>query len=385
MEVLYPDCRDALSANLQDNSPQLVKLLKGLKTESTGVAGWLVGFANTDKVVFYNHAHMLTYSITHRRFLSAIDLTSIDAGHIQGSIVTNFSFSPSGDYVVINNGLAENQSSWQGKMYLANLRDGSILEIGAANHYQIKDSWSSGSSYYAFAANDGTDVTVYSVLSGSKESIIFGQGKVSGLSVTDKGDLVLETNNIFLSLKESGYHWQNLDLKGDILAVSELGIVYYEGNSVRQYRIGSGEDTVLSNLPERFELRGTSRGQAVFTPKKDSASSASMVYNVTENRLYSYAYTYDSPPWLLDWSFSPDCKHCVVLDGDSYRVMDNQGKEEKIQTTKNRVNYRCAWANNTTFIDVLLTGDEVGLMAAGDFAIVVYDLQDKQRKILYEQ
>ena len=379
-EVQYTDFRDGLSSNLKDNNPQLVKLLEGLKGESAGVAGWLVGFANADKVAFYNHAHMLVYSITDRRFLSAIDLLSLDADHIQGSVVTNFSFSPNGDYVIINNGLGENDPNWTAEMYLADVRNGSVEKIDSANYFRILDSWSLNSRYYAFANRDGTNVTVYDVINGAENIVKFGQGLVKHISVTDKGDIVLEANSISLLVKDDSYRCTDLGIKGNILAVSKSNMVYYSGDIVRKYNFDSGENKVLKNMPEGLVLRGVTRGQAIFTTKNGSAS---MVYNVVDNSVYKYDYTFDSFPGLLNWSFSPDSKHCVVLDGNTYRVIDEQGKEESIQVEKNRVNYRCNWVNDTAFVDVIIR-DETSVNA-GNFEIVVYDLRAKQREILYEQ
>lgn len=379
-EVRYTDYRDRLSANLKDNNPQLVKLLEGLKGESAGVAGWLVGFSNSDKVVFYNHAHMLAYSITDRRFLSDIDLLSLDANHIQGSVVTNFSFSPNGDYVIINNGLSENDGNWKAKMYLADVRNGSVVEIASANYYRIFNSWSLNSQFYVFADRDGTNVNVYDVIKGAKNIVKSGQDQVKRISVTGKGDIVIEANSFFLLVKDDDYRLKDLDIKGNILAVSGFDMVYYDGETVQKYSIDSGENTVLKNMPEGLVFRGVTRGQAIFTTKKGSTS---MVYNVVDNSVYKYDYTYDSFPGLLNWSFSPDSKHCVVLDGDSYRVIDEQGKEERVKVEKNRVNYRCDWVNDTTFVDVIIR--EETNVNAGNFEISIYDLKAKQRKILYEQ
>jgi WD40 repeat protein len=382
--VLYSDFRDESSANLRDNDPRLVSLLERLKGENAGVAGWLVGFANAEKIVFYNHAHLLTYSIPGRRFSCALDLQAIDAGHIQGSIVTYFSFSPDGNYVVINNGLSEQDTDWQAKMFLASLQDGSVLEIAAANHQRIHDSWSPGSRYYAFAAADGTGVTVYDVATRAKKNVAFGQGQIKRILVTDKGDLVMEAGPIFLAFRDKGYIWQNPDLKGNLLAVSESTVVYADRKNVRQYGIGSGKDLVLNSLPPGLELRDVNRGQAVFTPGGSSAPPAfTVVYTIAANCLHTYPYTYDSFPQLQGWSFSPGGQYCIALDGDHYRLIDGQGKEERLETVKNQVNYHCAWIDNTAFADVLILGETN--LSAGDFAIVVYDLQTKQRKILYEQ
>ena len=379
-EVHYTDYRDRLSTNLMDNNPQLVQLLEGLKEESSGVAGWLVGFANADKVVFYNHAHLLAYSITDRRFISAIDLLSLDANHIQGSVVTNFSFSPNGNYIIINNGLGDNDPSWTAKMYLADVQKGSVKEIASANYFQILNSWSLNSRYYAFADRDGTSITVYDVINGAENLVRFGQGQVKGILVTDKGDIVIEANSIFLLLKDVGYRFKDLDNKGNIMAVSGSGMTYYDGETVRKYNIDTSENIVLKNMSKGLVLRWLTREQAIFNTKNGSTS---MVYNVGDNSVYRYDYTFDSFPGLLYWSFSPDSKYCVVLDGDSYRLIDEQGNEEEIQIEMNRVNYHCNWVNDTTFVDVIIRDDTN--INAGDFGIVVYNLITKQRKILYEQ
>ena len=376
----YTDYRDGLSANLNDNNQQLVKLLEGLKEETTGVAGWLVGFAATDKVIFYNHAHMLAYSIIDRRFISAIDLLSIDASHTQGSLITNFSFSPNGASVIINNGTNDDSGYWTAKMYLGDVRTGSVREIASANYFRSLNSWSSNSRYYAFTDNNGTNATVYDVVTGAKNTIRFGQVKVNRISVTDKGDIVLEANSIFLLVKDAGYCFKDLGIKGNILVTSGSAIVYYNGETVRKYSIDSGENIVMKNMPEGLVVREVTRSQSIFSTKNGSTS---MVYNVVDNSVYKYAYTYDSFPGLLHWSLAPDSKHCVVLEDDNYLVIDEQGKEEKIQVENNSVNYSCDWVNDHTFVDVII--QDGASINAGNFEIAAYDLKAKQRKILYEQ
>ncbi len=305
---------------------------------------------------------------------------SLDANHIQGSVVTNFSFSPNGNYVIINNGLGENDPGWTAKMYLADVRKGSVKEIASVNYFNILNSWSSNSRYYAFADRNGTSITVFDVINGAENLVRYGQGRVKRISVTGKGDIVLESNSIFQLIKNNGYRFKNLDIKGNILAVSGSGMTYYDGKTVRYYNIDTSDNIALKNMPKGLGLRWVTREQAIFTTENGSTS---VVYNVGDNSVYRYEYTYDSLPGLLDWSFSPDSKHCVVLDGDSYRLIDEQGNEEKIQVEMNKVNYRCDWVNDTTFVDVIITDNPNS--NAGDFGIVVYDLKTKQRKILYQQ
>lgn len=221
---------------------------------------------------------------------------------------------------------------------------------------------------------------VYDVLNRTQNSVKLEQGQVQGILVTGKGDIVLETNSIFLLASDSGYGFKNLDIQGNILTASGLDVVYYGDEMVQKYRIDSGGNTVLKSMPAGLELRGISKDQAIFTAENGSAA---MVYNVADNNLYTYNYTYESFPGLLNWSFSPDSKHCVVLGGDSYRVIDEQGNEERIQADENMINYCCGWVNNTAFAGVIIRGETN--VSAGNFAIAVYDVKAKQRKILYEQ
>lgn len=379
-DLVYPDYRDGLSANIKDNSPELVHLLERLKEESPGVAGWLVGYADNDKVIFYNHAHMLAYNIKNRHFVSAIDLLSIDANHIQGSVVTEFAFSPNGDHVIINNGMSENQPGWTAKMYLGDVQTGAVREIALANSFRIVSSWSPNAQYFAFADRAGTNVTVYDVLTGAKNVIGFGQGEIKRILVTNNGGLVIEASSIFLMAPDKGYKLIDLGITGNILALQGSEILYFNGKNVLKCNPDSGQNSVLQNLPEGLMLRGVIKEQAVFTP---ASGSTSYVYNLIDNKVYHYGYSFTSFPGLTRWSFSPDSQYCVVPDGQGYRVIDGRGKEEKIQTNPNEgAAFDCDWIDNNTFVAVII---KAGAFKAGNFEIVAYDLKAKQRKILYEQ
>ena len=297
---------------------------------------------------------MLTYSVVERRFLGAIDLLSINADHIQGSEVTVFSFSPQGDYVVINN---------------------------EANHFRITDSWSASSRFYAFADREGGRVTIYDRVAGTKNTVEFGQGQVKRILVSDYGDVVLDAHTIYRLAKSNGYSLEKLGISGDALGISGLDLVYFSEEAIQKVNIISGSNEFLQKMPGDVQLRQVNKGQAVFTVKDGTVS---VVYNLSSGNLYEYKYTYDSFPGLQGWSFSPDSKHCVVHSGDSYLVTDERGQQERIRTADNNMSsIDGGWIDNNTFVTVFIRDNHN--FKAGNFHICAYDLSTKQRLILYEQ
>lgn len=378
---IYQDYRDDSSTNLAANSPEMVALLTGLKAESPGVTGWLVGFANSEKIVFYNHAYMLTYDIVNRRFSSAFDLMAIDAGHIQGSIVTNFVFSPDGHYVIINNGLGEREPGWAAKMYLGDLETGSVREIKSANYFRITDSWSANSRYYAFADRSGTEITIYDTADGTNRSINFGQGEIDRIIVSGNGDIVVETESIFLLSrgKDGIYNVSEWGLQGNILTVTGFDLVYYSGDAIRKYNFVTGADRAVRDMENGLMLSSVDREQAVFT---SADRSRSIIYNLSDGNLYEYGYSYESSPQLKSWSFAPDSQYCLIPAGEGYLAISAEGNLETVQV-ENLSSIDGGWINDHTFASVLISNGWSGM--AGDFKIVAYDLEKKQRKILYEQ
>lgn len=378
----YPNIRDEFTSS-PGNNPNMVALLEQLKSESPGVAGWLVGFANSEKVIFYNHAHMIAYSLKERNFYGAIDLMKIDANHIQGSEVTVFSFSPQGDYVVINNGaaLGDNDSNWSAKMYLGDVRTGYVQEIGEANHFRIKDAWSPSTQFYAFADQKGDKVTVYDRATGEKRVVRFGQGRVKKIRVSDQGDVLIEGDQIYRLSRNNGYRVENLGLDGDLLALRGTDIVYFTGNFIRKYSLVDKKNMVLRDMGEGLQVLWVNPEQAILTK---AGGKSSVVYNIGANSIAEYNYTLDSFPELLDWSFSPDSKYCVVLDGKSYRVIEESGNTDEINVqTDWELSHHNGWIDNSTFVAVPVT--ENPDFRAGYFQVVAYDLKAKHEMILYEQ
>lgn len=377
--VRYPDVKDEFSTYKEEN-PKMAGILRSLKEESPGVAGWLVGFADAEKVIFYNHAYMLTYNVAERRFLGAIDLLNINAGHIQGSEITAFSFSPQGDYVVINNGFGERNLNWTSPMYLADVRTGEVQKLGEANHFRITDSWSASSRFYAFADIEGGYVTIYDRVTGTKNTVESDLGRIKRILVSDYGDVLLDAQTLYRLSKSKGYSLEKLGISGDALEINGHDLVYFSEGVIEKVNLISGSPELLQQMPADVQVRQVKGDQAIFSVKDKTVS---VVYNLKSGNLYQYHYTYDSYPSIQGWSFSPDSRNCMVHGGEDYLLINEQGQHERIRSDNSMSAINGGWINNHTFVAVFLRDNHN--FKAGNFHICAYDLSSKQRLILYEQ
>ncbi|MDF2674248.1 MAG: hypothetical protein K0R09_2516, partial [Clostridiales bacterium] len=147
----YLETKLPLPTNSDNKDVQ--EVLDKIKNEPLPTSPWIFGHVDSNRIIFYNHSALLAYSYNNGKpkFYSGIDLDKIDGGYMQGSIHTDFNFSPSGDYVVINNGMVEyNLQSNKYNMYLYSFESGKMKVISNENKFFIKDAWSSTSNFYTF-------------------------------------------------------------------------------------------------------------------------------------------------------------------------------------------------------------------------------------------
>lgn len=316
----YTEKELPLPQSSADNEIQ--EILKKIENEPIGVAPFTIGYTSSSKVIFYNHSVLLAYSNDGSKpeYYAGIDLSRIDAGHVQGSIHTEFSFSPNGDYAVINNGAGANEfSSNKYPMFLYDLKKGDLNIISYEDKFLIKDAWSENSNYYVFGDKTGERIFVYDIASGTGNTLPFNKGSINNIFVSDSGDIILETlsevnNNKtllkYILRKDNSYLPEEYFIPGEIIAIREKNILYYHENTI--YKLVSGESFAVKTLNPGTNIQKLQMEYAMFT---DGA--CTYVYDYKDN-FYKYTVLFTEDNFI---EMSPDLKKVALINSNGARII----------------------------------------------------------------
>lgn len=301
---------------------EIQEILKKIENEPIGVAPFTIGYANSSKVVFFNHSVLLAYSnnSSKPKYYAGIDLSRIDAGHVQGSIHTELNFSPNGDYAIINNGTGDNEfSNNKYPMFFYDVNKGDLNIISHENKFLIKDAWSGSSNYYVFGDKTGERIFVYDIASGTGNTLSFNKGSIDNIFVSDFGDIIIETlsevdNNKtllkYILKKDNSYQPEEYFIPGDIIAIKEKYILYYDENTI--YKLVSGESTAVKTLSPGTNIQELKKEYAIFTD-----GTCTYVYDY-KDRFFKYSVLFTEDNFV---EMSPNLKKAALINNNGAKII----------------------------------------------------------------
>lgn len=356
------------------------EVLDKIKTEPQGTSPWKFGYVDSNKIIFYNHSALLAYSYNggKPKYYSGIDLDKIDAGYMQGSIHTYFNFSPNGDYVVINNGIGENDlQSNKYNMYLYNFKSGEMRVISNENKFLLMDTWSSTSNYYAFGDKNGERIFVHDILSDTNITVPFNKGNINSIFISDYGDIIIEsslningqiTSEKYLLRKDNSYESEEYLIPGIIIGMKENSVLYYNQDTI--YKLNSGKSSPVKKLGAGYNIEKLEKKYASFT---DGISTYLYDYN---DNFYKYNISYAQDCSI---EFSPDLKKSVLLNNNDAKVIyvDNIDNAMELGYFDDfSSNY--TWYGNNNLVRISQKNDSDKL---GDFSIYKVNILSSNEKI----
>ncbi len=362
------------------NNKAAQDILNKIKTEPLEISPWIFGYVDSNKIIFYNHSALLAYSYNSGKpkFYSGINLDKIDSVYTQGSIHTDFNFSPNGDYVVINNGIGENDlQSNKYNMHLFSFKSGEMRVISNENKYFLKDAWSSNSNFYAFADKNGQRIFIYDILSGTSITIPFNKGNIDNIFISDYGDILLESSltinsqvafQKYLLRKDNLYEIEEYLIPGIIIGMKETSVLYYDQDTI--YEINSGKSSPVKKLGAGYNMVKLEKKYAAFT---DGVSTYIYDYN---NNFYKYNVSY---PQDYSIEFSQDLKKSALLDNKNAKIIyaDNIDPEMELGYFDDfSSNYTWFGNNNLVRISQRNSSDKLG-----DFSLYKANILSNNEKI----
>lgn len=355
------------------------EILNKISLEPISSSPWKFGYTDKNKIIFYNNSALLAYSYNSGKpkYYSGIDLDKIDGGYIQGPIHTDFNFSPSGDYVVINNEL--NDSNLQNNkynMYLYNFKKSEMSIISTENKFLINDTWSNNSNYYVFGDKNGERIFVYDVLSGTNITIPFNKGNIDSIFISDYGDIIIESStNIegqttlekYILKKDNSYEPEEYFVPGIIIGMRENRVLYYNQGTI--YQLIEGKSNPIKKLGAGFNIQKLEKRYAAFT---DGICTYIYDYN---NSFYKYNNSY-----AQDFSveYSSDLKKSLLLNNNNVKVYSSDELNNAIELGYfDNFSSSYAWFDNNNLIRI---SQKSGSDKLGNFIIYKTNIISKPEK-----
>ena len=346
VEISYELSKTILPQPEKISRPDVRKILNSLNKKSPGVGPWRIGYSKNKKIIFTNYPALLAYSYDNGKgnYYDAIDLEKIGGNYYQGSIVTNFNFSPDGNYVIINNGCEEVDTKDAFKMYLYNFKSRKLKVIGTENYFKLSYSWSYSSNYYAYAEKKNGIVKIFNMETGTSSETKLNSGEINKLYVNDNGDAAINTTegNNYMLYKSKGYAPQKLNITGQVIGFDAYKniIVYNEGN-IERYN--NGNITILKKLGKDFKLFSFSS------------------YSIFSNDKLTVAYDFKDTFSSFNFSYSDDYQNIGISpDFKKYLLVNNKGQLVLFTSTgryatlnyfdSNNLNMDFRWFDNDSIV-----------------------------------
>lgn len=313
-----------------------------IQEEHLGAVGWQTLYSANDKIVVYNYTHLLAVDISSGavKLIGAIDLRKLGTNFLQGEVVTRFSFSPDGEHVVINNAGTTNGVNTAVKyLYLCNIRSGSVWIIGEEDYNHIVDGWSDNGIYYTYANKNGENIYICNVIKNEIKPLILGYGEIDQIYITNNGDILLGTNELFILKKNKKYATMPLNTESKAIGLINDSYFYLHKGGIYKYTASVIEH--VADLGERFEIIRINNNKVLFS---DAERNQVIAYDISSNQLFSYNIPYDS---VFHISFSPDLTKCITRD---------IGSDDSLGTRINVIEYSGSM-RTIYFEDIGLLGD----------------------------
>lgn len=360
---LYKKSNQTYIVKLSSNNNILDKELKSLKTMRNSALPWFVDYVSNDKVYIRNYPVLLTLStgnLTECR--DAVDLKKIGAVDLQGNVISNFTYSPDGNYVIINSD-GEHLKKQDNKIYLYDFLNRKMTLIDKAK-YDYENKWSVNSRYFAYLC--GNEITIYDVKTLKKQNIFF-KNAPRDFAVSEDGDIAAlvtskNSNEYYLLKRDKKYSINEINVSALLGSIEEKNpknllyfnnevVVYYNNGNIIKYDIKNTQTEVIKNIGINFKCTESNFRYSVFT---DGTSTI-----VTDNAGKFYKYSDVSIPGnrgYMSMSFSPDLKKCLVTNKNESFVLTSDGRKIEPQDIGGFImDYsmnKNIWINNNTLVRV---------------------------------
>ena len=358
-------------SDLLDTENSLNENLKDIKTRQLGVGPWKVVYSDSDRIYFYNYSHLLVYnnSLNKKGISNAIDLGKLDVGSYEGSSVVHFIPSTKGEMCAIGNSSPElDMKDVKKNLYILNVEKNKLLAIGQENLSMIRTAWSSLSQYFIYADKNGEKLSVFDTSKEVKNQIAFNKGEIKSLYISDDGDVLINSNKIYLLTKEAFYKPVELEIPGVALGFKGKEIVYYSEGIIYLYDLKNSKE--INRIGKDYLLDEKVQDNILFKNNK-----MFKVYDSVNNAFYEYSNDYINNTKR----FSPNYKSFFDNYNQYVKIINCNRTVNEFKSLRMPVEY--SWMDNNTLISVPF---KEGAKYLGDFIIKKFDISTGKESTIFE-
>jgi len=358
-------------SDLWDTENNLNENLNDIKTRELGVGPWMVVYSDKDIIYFYNYSHLLVYnnSSKEKSISNAVNLMKLDVGSYQGSSVVHFIPSTKGKMCAIGNLSPElDMKDVKKNLYIFNVEKNKLKPIGKGNLAMLHTGWSNLSQYFVYADKSGERVTVYDSVKEENNQIAFNRGEIKSIYISDNGDVLINSNKIYLLRKENLYTPVELEIPGVALGFKDKEIVYYSEGIIYLNDLKNSKE--INRIGKDYMLDEKVENNILF--KNDKMFK---VYDSLNNEFYEYSNEYINNTKR----FSPNYKSFFDNYDQYVKIINCNGTVKEFKDSPMPFEYN--WMDDNTLISVPF---KEGAKYLGDFIIKKLDISTGKESIIFE-
>lgn len=357
------------------NAMRYNQVLSQLKEVNIGALGWEVLNIGNSRIILNGGSYLLTYKISDKwaKLLSAADLKKIDADHRQGDVYTRFSFDNNSKYAVTINCNTVNPAS-KNNMYLCNLENGNVMQIGEGQGTEIIEAWSPDSRIFAFT-NKGDDcIYIYETDKERKTQISFENELINRMYVFNSGNIVVDSAKPYYIIKsKNGYIKKELKLEGEIIGIiGKSELLIYNSGILSKYNPNTNKKVAIKQIGKDYNYYATYSENILF-----SNNISFQVYNLSANKMYYYPFAYESQ------IVSPDGLKLLVYpyEGEKVKIVDNDKNIIELNySSQAEFETPFFWLDNWNLIKITQKDNSYKY---GDFVMLIKEVKTGEEKYIY--
>ncbi len=218
----------------------LVAWLNGI-----GDASWQVIHANGNRIVIRNNHTVACWR--NGGFYQLIDLGSFGMGSSQELLDTQFSFSPTGEFLVAGSIPEGNSASGGQGVYLFRVSDGSFYRLSELGMDQVVHAWSPSGNYLAYTARDKAGSIFLLDMQTLRLVEMESDIPVRSLFVTGNGGIGAFSGDMVMTAYAGDPAWKTETARHEPFYINpDSGTVWYVLNGViMKHVIGDDQDTAI--------------------------------------------------------------------------------------------------------------------------------------------
>ncbi|NLW02489.1 MAG: sigma-70 family RNA polymerase sigma factor [Clostridiaceae bacterium] len=210
-----------------------------------GDASWQVVHANGNRIVMRNSHIAACWS--NGEFYQLIDLDSFGLGGGGESPEAQFSFSPTGEFLVAGISAREDGTSEGQGVYLFNVSDRSFYRLSELGMDQVVHAWAPGGNYLVYAARNKAGTIFLLDMQTLRLEEMESNAPVRSLYVTGNGGVGVFTGDMVMTAYAGDNAWKSETVRHEPFYINpDSSTVWYVLNGViMKHVIGSDQDVAI--------------------------------------------------------------------------------------------------------------------------------------------